>query len=249
VPAIWRAGAIYGGVLIAQIMACAKETLPAGVECISIQAQYHNPGLEAEPYTIRIERTRNSRSFWSRRATMTQKDSLLVTAMVTFQQPVPADPAFMEISKQSVEMPKVPPPEGLPTLWELSKPILKDGFIPKQAVNGIFGRYQYWNIRPTNGAGLALLLFPSCLKRSCACAPGDHYLLTPVRDRSPRRQYWCWLNVLHAVVSLTLSFRMRMADGHEVAPGDLFAQQCTLAALPEGYYHVSQITSLLPMWF
>lgn len=168
-PAIWRAGAIYGGVLIAQIMACAKETVPAGVECISIQAQYHNPGLEAEPYTIRIERTRNSRSFWSRRATMTQKDSLLVTAMVTFQQPVPADPAFMEISKQSIAMPKVPPPEDLATLWELSKSILKDGFIPKQAVNGIFGRYQYWNIRPTNGAGRLVAVSLVSETELCLC--------------------------------------------------------------------------------
>lgn len=107
---------VFGGQVAGQALVAAGRTVPADRIVHSLHAYFVRGGDPRAPIVYEVDRTRDGRSFTTRRVTAIQHGKPIFTLSASFQLPQSgfehADP-----------MPHVPDPESLPTFGELSASI------------------------------------------------------------------------------------------------------------------------------
>jgi len=110
-PYSW--GRIYGGLVIAQALWSAMQTVRSEHEVHSLHAYFILGGDPAEPVRYEVDRVRNGRSFSTRRVVARQSAGAILTLGCSFQAREPGPEA------QSARFPAdVPPPESLASEWD-----------------------------------------------------------------------------------------------------------------------------------
>ncbi len=106
-------GRIYGGLVVAQALWTATQTVRTEHSVHSLHAYFILGGDPGEPVRYEVDRVRNGRSFTTRRVVARQSAGAILTLECSFQ-------AFEEgLDSQPVAMPAgVPPPESLPRGWD-----------------------------------------------------------------------------------------------------------------------------------
>lgn len=106
-------GRIYGGLVIAQALWAATQTVRAEHAVHSLHAYFILGGEFAEPVRYEVDRVRNGRSFTTRRVVARQSAGAILTLECSFQR-------FEEgAESQSLAMPAgVPSPESLPRVYD-----------------------------------------------------------------------------------------------------------------------------------
>lgn len=106
---------VFGGQVAAQSLTAAGRTVPSDRQVHSLHGYFLRPGDAAAPIVYEVDRTRDGRSFTTRRVTAIQHG-----------QPIFAMSASFQISELGVEhalpMPPAPGPEGLPGYAEVLGP-------------------------------------------------------------------------------------------------------------------------------
>jgi acyl-CoA thioesterase-2 len=106
-------GRIYGGLVIAQALWAATDTVRAEHAVHSLHAYFILGGELSEPVRYEVDRVRNGRSFTTRRVIARQSGGAILTLACSFQAPE-AGP-----DSQSAEFPRdVPPPDALTGDWD-----------------------------------------------------------------------------------------------------------------------------------
>jgi acyl-CoA thioesterase-2 len=100
-------GGLYGGQIVAQALRAAAFSVDPGFQPHSIRAYFIRPGDHTEPVRYEVDRTRNGRSFLTRRVIARQAIGAILNAECSFQRPESS------ASLQSVTFPDVPPPDGI----------------------------------------------------------------------------------------------------------------------------------------
>ena len=100
-------GGLYGGQIVAQALRAAAFSVDPGFQPHSIRAYFIRPGDHTEPVRYEVDRTRNGRSFLTRRVIARQAIGAILNAECSFQRPESS------ASLQSVTFPEVPPPDGI----------------------------------------------------------------------------------------------------------------------------------------
>lgn len=101
-----RAFRVYGGQVLAQCLAAAVATVPAGRAVHSQHAYFLRPGNPAKPIEFAVETSRDGRSFSSRRVVASQSGKAILVSSLSFAEPASGD-------DYQVSMPCVPEPESL----------------------------------------------------------------------------------------------------------------------------------------
>ena len=109
---------IFGGQVVAQALTAAYKTVEARV-CHSLQSYFIRPGDPALPVLYQVERSRDGKSFATRRVIAIQKGEQIFNMACSFQEP---EPGF---DHQSA-MPKAPPPESVPDENERWREVFKN---------------------------------------------------------------------------------------------------------------------------
>lgn len=109
-PAAFR---VYGGQVLAQCISAAVATVDAGRMLHSQHAYFLRPGDPAKPIDLEVERARDGLSFSSRRVVALQGGKPILVSSLSFQAPSNGD-------DYQGAMPRVPPPESLPSERQLS---------------------------------------------------------------------------------------------------------------------------------
>ncbi len=109
---------IFGGQVVAQALTAAYKTVEARV-CHSLQSYFIRPGDPALPVLYQVERSRDGKSFATRRVIAIQKGEQIFNLACSFQEP---EPGF---DHQSA-MPKAPPPENVPDENERWREVFKN---------------------------------------------------------------------------------------------------------------------------
>jgi acyl-CoA thioesterase-2 len=112
---------IYGGQVIAQALAAAYQTVE-GRLCHSLQAYFIRPGDPKAPVLYEVERSREGRSFTTRRVIAIQHGEQILNLAASFHT---AEPGF----EHQFEMEEAPPPESVLSdleLFERLKPEERD---------------------------------------------------------------------------------------------------------------------------
>ena len=102
---------VFGGQVASQALVAASRTVPAERRVHSLHAYFLRPGDPQIPLEFRVDRLRDGGSFTTRRVLAIQRDKTVFAMSASFQIDEPG-------LDHSVPMPKVPDPEGLPTLAE-----------------------------------------------------------------------------------------------------------------------------------
>jgi acyl-CoA thioesterase-2 len=102
---------IYGGQVVAQALTAAYRTVESRV-CASLHAYFIRPGDPSIPILYMAERDRDGGSFSVRRVVAIQNGAQIFNLAAVFQTPE-------EGLEHQVDMPEVPPPEGLMSEDEL----------------------------------------------------------------------------------------------------------------------------------
>lgn len=106
---------VYGGQVLGQALVAASNTVAAKDRSAhSLHAYFLRPGALHLPIVYTVDRIRDGRSFTTRRVLAVQQGQAIFSMTVSFQ----VHEAGLE---HQTEMPKVPPPESLPTQEELRK--------------------------------------------------------------------------------------------------------------------------------
>jgi acyl-CoA thioesterase-2 len=100
-------GRVFGGQVIAQALAAAQDTVAPERIAHSLHAYFMRPGNEDYEITYRVERDFTGGSFSTRRVIAMQQDKPILNLATSFQK---IEPGFHH---QELEMPDVPPPDGL----------------------------------------------------------------------------------------------------------------------------------------
>lgn len=100
-------GGLYGGQIVAQALRAAAFSVDAGFQPHSIRAYFIRPGDHTEPVRYEVDRTRNGRSFLTRRVIARQAIGAILNAECSFQRPE------QSAMLQSVACPGVPEPDGI----------------------------------------------------------------------------------------------------------------------------------------
>lgn len=100
-------GGLYGGQIVAQALRAAAFSVDQGFVPHSIRAYFIRPGDHTEPVRYEVDRTRNGRSFLTRRVIARQAIGAILNAECSFQRPEPS------VSIQTVSFPDVPDPDGI----------------------------------------------------------------------------------------------------------------------------------------
>lgn len=100
-------GRVFGGQVIAQALAAAQDTVAPERIAHSLHAYFMRPGNEDFEITYRVERDFTGGSFSTRRVIAMQQDKPILNLAASFQK---IEPGFHH---QELEMPDVPPPDGL----------------------------------------------------------------------------------------------------------------------------------------
>ncbi len=103
---------VFGGQVLGQALVAAVRTVPAERVAHSLHAYFLLPGDPTIPIIYEVERTRDGGSFSTRRVKGIQHGKTMFAMSVSLQK------AETSIDHQS-QMPKVPPPEDLPTEKQL----------------------------------------------------------------------------------------------------------------------------------
>lgn len=104
---------VYGGQVLAQAVSVAVATVPADRDIHSQHAYFLRPGDPTRPIDYEVERARDGRSFSSRRVVALQGGKPILVSSMSFQQASTGD-------DYQPDMPRVPPPEALPSERQLS---------------------------------------------------------------------------------------------------------------------------------
>jgi acyl-CoA thioesterase-2 len=106
-------GRIYGGLVVAQALCAASQTVRAEHGVHSLHAYFILGGDLAEPVRYEVDRVRNGRSFTTRRVVARQSAGAILTLECSFQKEEPGP------DTQSADMPAdVPRPETLTPFWD-----------------------------------------------------------------------------------------------------------------------------------
>lgn len=103
---------VFGGQVAAQAMVAACRTVPADRAVHSLHSYFVRPGDPKQPIIFRVDRTRDGRSFTTRRVVASQGEAVIFTLSASFQ-------IAEEGLDHQVDPPDVPAPESLPTFAEL----------------------------------------------------------------------------------------------------------------------------------
>lgn len=109
-PYSW--GRIYGGLVIAQALWAATQTVRDEHSVHSLHAYFILGGNLSEPVRYEVDRVRNGRSFTTRRVAARQSSGAILILSCSFQ----ADETGPET--QSAQLPDVPPPSELEQEWD-----------------------------------------------------------------------------------------------------------------------------------
>ncbi|MEV5411689.1 acyl-CoA thioesterase II [Thermopolyspora sp. NPDC052614] len=103
---------VFGGQVAAQALVAAGRTVPEGRQVHSLHAYFIRPGDPSVPIVYNVDRTRDGRSFTTRRITAIQHGKAIFTMSASFHIPEGGP------GHQASVMPEVPPAESLPTYAE-----------------------------------------------------------------------------------------------------------------------------------
>ena len=101
-------GTVYGGQVVGQALFAAMHTVPTDRQVHSLHAYFLRPGDVKAPIVYDVDRSRDGSSFTTRRVKAIQHGQPIFDMSASFQKP---EPGF----DHQAEMPKVPPPEEVPT--------------------------------------------------------------------------------------------------------------------------------------
>lgn len=104
-------GTVYGGQVIGQALFAALNTVPPERQVHSLHAYFLRPGDVSKPIVYDVERSRDGSSFSARHVKAIQAGQPIFDMSASFQK---VEPGFTHQD----EMPKVPPPEAVPTEQE-----------------------------------------------------------------------------------------------------------------------------------
>jgi acyl-CoA thioesterase-2 len=110
-----RVQRVFGGQVAGQALVAAGRTVPADRPVHSLHAYFIRPGDPAVPLVYMVDRTRDGRSFTTRRVSVIQHGKTIFTLSASFQLP---EPGF----EHAAAMPEVAPPDSItPTIERLEK--------------------------------------------------------------------------------------------------------------------------------
>jgi len=109
-----RSQRVFGGQVLAQALVAAGRTVDAGV-AHSFHAYFLRPGDPARPILYQVDRTRDGRTFTTRRVTAIQHGRAIFHLEASFQRPEDGP-------EHQYAMPDAPDPETLPTWRERWEP-------------------------------------------------------------------------------------------------------------------------------
>ncbi len=106
---------VFGGQVAGQALVAAGRTVPADRQVHSLHAYFLRPGDPSVPIVYLVDRIRDGRSFTTRRVVAVQHGAPIFNLSASF--------ALAEDGlEHQLDMPAVPPPEGLPTFAERIAP-------------------------------------------------------------------------------------------------------------------------------
>lgn len=106
-------GRTFGGQVLGQALAAAAHTAPEGRELHSMHGYFIRPGESERRMTFEVGRLHDGRTFSTRRVQAYQHGEVLMSLIASFQTPGDG------LEHQDVyDVASVPPPEGLPAVWE-----------------------------------------------------------------------------------------------------------------------------------
>ncbi|HEX3790486.1 MAG TPA: acyl-CoA thioesterase II [Pseudonocardiaceae bacterium] len=111
---------VFGGQVAGQSLVAAGRTVPADRRVHSLHAYFIRPGDPSIPIVYEVDRTRDGRSFTTRRVIAVQRGKAIFSLSASFQ----LDQPGLEHAEQ---MPDVPDPEGLPTMADHARAISGTG--------------------------------------------------------------------------------------------------------------------------
>jgi acyl-CoA thioesterase-2 len=110
----------FGGQVAAQALVAAVRTIEGEERSVhSLHAYFLRPGDVTVPILYQVDRTRDGRSFTTRRVTAIQHGKIIFTLSASFHK---REPGY----EHQLPLPEAPDPEGLPTWNESMAPLLKD---------------------------------------------------------------------------------------------------------------------------
>ena len=130
---------VFGGQVIGQALVAAARTVD-GRAAHSLHAYFMRPGDPAVPIIYEVDRIRDGKSFTTRRVVAIQHGEAIFSMSASFQ----VEEVGLE---HQAEMPKVPPPEELPSEAELMALFLKDAPEP---VRSYWERERPIELRPVD---------------------------------------------------------------------------------------------------
>jgi acyl-CoA thioesterase II len=107
---------VFGGQVAGQALVAAGRTVPAERAVHSLHAYFIRPGDPVVPIVYTVDRTRDGRSFSTRRVTAIQHGEVIFTLSASFHRPETG-------LEHQVPMPDAPDPEGLPDRWSRPWPV------------------------------------------------------------------------------------------------------------------------------
>jgi acyl-CoA thioesterase-2 len=130
---------VFGGQVIGQALVAAARTVE-GRDAHSLHAYFMRPGDPAVPIIYEVDRIRDGKSFTTRRVVAIQHGQAIFSMSASFQIPETG-------LDHQIAMPKVPPPEDLPSEAELKAVFLKDA---PEAVRRYWERERPIELRPVD---------------------------------------------------------------------------------------------------
>ena len=130
---------VFGGQVIGQALVAAARTVE-GRDAHSLHAYFMRPGDPSVPIIYEVDRIRDGKSFTTRRVVAIQHGEAIFSMSASFQIPE----AGLD---HQIAMPKVPPPEDLPSEAELKAVFLKDA---PESVRRYWERERPLELRPVD---------------------------------------------------------------------------------------------------
>ncbi len=214
---------VFGGQVAAQAVLAASGTVEPDQRVHSLHAYFLRGGLPGRPMTVAVERTRDGRSFATRRVEAIQDDVVVCSAMLSFHR---QEPSFDLLPG----MPEVPPPDSCAQMNsdQSSEAAVELRAIPPGLGDSPLGELRVWvrAAEPLAGApslDAAALVFMSDLKTGNSIgvglggmsgismvssldhafwlhrpAPADRWLLMSVRTQAFAHARGLVLGMLHS---------------------------------------------------
>lgn len=135
-------GRIYGGQVVAQALMAAYQTIEGRI-CHSLQSYFIRPGDPTVPVLYQVERSRDGKSFTTRRVIAIQHGEQIFNLACSFQVPEPG-------LEHQIALPKVPGPDEVPDEMERMKERL--AAVPEEMRKHMM-RERPIEMRPVNPVG------------------------------------------------------------------------------------------------